>query len=49
MFRKVNLKTLIILFVSLLLLVIVVNLIDQRKGNRSFEGNLIEYKPDQIS
>jgi len=49
MFRKVNLKTLIILFVSLLLLVIVVNLIDQRKGNRSFEGNLIEYQPDQIS
>ncbi|MGV8140090.1 MAG: DUF4340 domain-containing protein [Mangrovibacterium sp.] len=49
MFRKVNLKSLIILFVSLLLLVIIVNLMDQKKGNRSFERNLTEYQPDQIS
>ena len=49
MFRKINLKTLIILFVSLLLLVVIVNLIDHRKGNRSFKGNLVEYQADQIS
>ncbi len=49
MFRKVNLKTLIILFVSLLLVVILVNLADRKKGDRSFKGNLIEYQADQIS
>ncbi len=49
MFRKVNLKHLIILFASLLLAVILVNLADRKKGNRSFKGNLIEYQADQIS
>jgi hypothetical protein len=49
MFRKVSLKTLTILFASLLLIVILVSLADHKKGNRSFKGNLIEYQPDQIS
>ncbi|HKJ43653.1 MAG TPA: DUF4340 domain-containing protein [Sunxiuqinia sp.] len=49
MFRKVSLKTILIVFAVLLILVVVVKLIDHKKGNRSFKSELVSITPDQIN
>ena len=48
MFRKVSLKTILLLFAALLILVIITTLIDHKKGNRSFKNILVEFNADQI-
>ncbi len=48
MFRKINLKTIIILFVVLLAIVIITTITGSMKGNRSFKGNLTGFNADQI-
>lgn len=48
MFRKVSLKTILIVFAALLILVVGVTLMDLKKGNRSFKSELISISPDQI-
>jgi hypothetical protein len=49
MFRKINIKILAAVFASLLALVILIEFIDARKGNRTFKTNLVEVKADEIS
>lgn len=49
MFRKINLKALIILFASLLSIVIVVKLVDSKKGSRTFKSELVSVEADDIT
>lgn len=49
MFRKVSLKTILVVFAALLILVVGVTLMDLKKGNRSFKSELISITPDQIN
>lgn len=49
MFRKVNLKTILIVFAALLILVVGIKLMDLKKGNRSFKSELVSVTPDQIN
>lgn len=49
MFRKVSLKTIIILFVALLALVVISKISDHKKGNRTFKKSLTEYDANQIN
>src|SRR5690554_2562530 len=49
MFRKINLKALIILFASLLSMVIVVKLVDSKKGSRTFKSELVSVETDNIT
>lgn len=49
MFRKVDIKILASVFVVLLALVIVVELVDSRKGNRSFKGELVNVNADEVT
>ena len=48
MFRKINLKTIIILFVVLLAIVVITTITGSKKENRSFKGNLTEFNADQV-
>ena len=49
MFRKVSLKSIVIVFAVLLILVVGVKLMDMKKGNRSFKSELVSVTPDQIN
>ncbi|HBL77199.1 MAG: hypothetical protein A2W90_14825 [Bacteroidetes bacterium GWF2_42_66] len=49
MFRKINQKTILILFVVLLALVVGVNFIDRQKNERTFKDDLVEVNADDIT
>jgi len=49
MFRKINTKLLAIIFVALLAIVVLVEIIDNRKGNRTFKSDLVEVNADEIT
>lgn len=49
MFRKINNKLLISVFVVLLAFVVIVELLDLRKGNRTFKSDLVEVKTEDVS
>jgi hypothetical protein len=49
MFRKINSKILVTVFVVLLALVVVVELLDSKKGNRTFKSDLVEVIADEVS
>ena len=49
MFRKVSLKTILVLFAVLLILVVGTRLLDLKKGNRSFKSELVDVTSDQIN
>ena len=49
MYRKTNIKTLAIVFGILLVLVVMVEMIDIRKGSRTFKKVLIEVNADEIT
>jgi hypothetical protein len=49
MFRKINNKILVTVFVVLLAIVVVVELMDSRKGNRTFKNDLVEANADNVT
>lgn len=49
MFRKINNKLLISVFVVLLALVVIVELMDFRKGNRTFKSDLVEVNAEDVT
>ncbi|TNF46126.1 MAG: DUF4340 domain-containing protein [Bacteroidetes bacterium] len=49
MFRKINIKILATIFAALLALVILVEFMDARKGNRTFKTNLVEVAVEEIT
>ncbi|MDD4225347.1 MAG: DUF4340 domain-containing protein [Mariniphaga sp.] len=49
MFRRINLKALVILFAALLSIVVVVELADSRKGGRTFKSQLVSVEADNIT
>jgi len=49
MFRKLNTKWLISAVVGLLVIVVLVQLIDSKKGNRTFKSVLVEIKADEVT
>lgn len=49
MFRKINIKILVTVFVSLLAVVVIVGLLDARKGNRTFKSQLVNVNADEIT
>lgn len=49
MFRKINQKTILILFAALLVLVIGVTIIDKQKNERTFKDDLVEVNADDIT
>jgi len=49
MFRKINYKLLISVFVVLLALVVIVELLDFRKGNRTFKSDLVEVNAEDVT
>ncbi|MDX9880441.1 MAG: DUF4340 domain-containing protein [Prolixibacteraceae bacterium] len=49
MFRKINQKTILILFVVLLVLVVGINLINRQKNERTFKDYLVEVNADDIT
>jgi len=49
MFRKISLKIIVIVFVSLLVLVLISKISDHKKGNRTFKEVLTEFDANQIS
>ena len=49
MFRKINSKLLYIVFAVLLALVVLVELLDSRKGNRTFKSDLVEVVPEEVT
>ncbi|MEZ5104115.1 MAG: DUF4340 domain-containing protein [Draconibacterium sp.] len=49
MFRKINNKILLSVFVVLLAIVVLVELMDSRKGNRTFKSDLVEATPEEVT
>jgi len=49
MFRKINQKTILILFAVLLVLVIGVTIIDKQKHERTFKNELVEVNADEVT
>jgi len=49
MFRKVNIKILAAIFIALLAIVVLVEVIDSRKGNRTFKSDLVEVITEDIT
>ena len=49
MFKKLNLKILVIVFVALLAIVIIINLTENKKGERSFKSELINFNIEDAS
>src|SRR5210317_1594934 len=49
MFRKINTKVLAIIFVVLLALVVLIEIIDNRKGNRTFKSDLVEVVAGEVT
>ena len=49
MFRKINTKVLAIIFVALLTVVVLIEIIDSRKGNRTFKSDLIEVVASEVT
>lgn len=49
MFRKINTKILASLFVALLAIVVLLEIIDSRKGNRTFKSDLVEVETADVS
>ncbi len=49
MFRKINSKLLISVFVVLLAIVVIIELMDSRKGNRTFKSDLVEVNADDVT
>lgn len=49
MYRKINLKLLLAVFVVLLAVVVLTELIDLRKGSRTFKQDLVEVNADEIT
>ncbi len=49
MFRKINIRILAIVFGALLALVVLVEFMDARKGNRTFKTNLVEVAVEEIT
>jgi hypothetical protein len=49
MFRKINNKLLAIVFIALIALVVMFELIDSKKGNRTFKNNLVNVNVENIT
>ncbi|MFA7490034.1 MAG: DUF4340 domain-containing protein [Mariniphaga sp.] len=49
MYRKANIKQLTVIFFSVLILVVLVEWIDSRKGNRTFKKDLVKVESGEIS
>ena len=49
MFRKINNKLLVTVFVVLLAVVVLVEFMDSRKGNRTFKSDLVEVVADDVT
>lgn len=49
MFRRLNFKTIAILFAVLLILVIAVNIMDNKKNERTFKDDLVEVVADDVT
>jgi len=49
MFRKVNIKLLVIIFVVLLAGVVLVQIVDSKKGNRTFKSDLVEVVAEDVT
>lgn len=49
MFRKINTKLLVGIFAGLLILVVATELIDSKKGNRTFKSELINVNADEVT
>ena len=49
MFRKINIKILVVVFAILLALVVFIQLADSKKGNRTFKNVLVEVLADEVS
>ena len=49
MFRKINNKLLYTIFVVLLAIVVLIEFIDARKGNRTFKSDLVEVVADEVT
>ena len=49
MFRKVNIKILAAIFAVLLAIVVLIEVIDSRKGNRTFKSDLVEVLSENVT
>lgn len=49
MFRKINTKLLASIFIALLAIVVVIEVIDSKKGNRTFKSDLVQLDPDNVT
>lgn len=49
MYRKINIKILAVVFVVLLVLAVIVEMVDLRKGSRTFKQDLVNVKADEIT
>ncbi|MCW8799407.1 MAG: DUF4340 domain-containing protein [Desulfobacter sp.] len=49
MYRKINIKLLAVVFVVLLVLAVLVEMIDIRKGSRTFKQDLVEVNADEVT
>lgn len=49
MFRKLNLKIILPIFLVLLIILVIVKYIDTKKGERTFKDNLVTVDPDQVT
>lgn len=49
MFRKINNKLLVVIFGILLVIVVIVKLVDSRKGNRTFKSDLVEVNAADVT
>lgn len=49
MFKKLNLKSLLIIFIILLILVLVIFYVDSKKGERSFRANIIDIDTSKVT
>jgi hypothetical protein len=49
MFRKINLKSVLASFIILLAIAAIVEIVDLKKGDRTFRSDIIEINPDEIT
>lgn len=49
MFRKINSKILVIIFAALLVLVVFIELVDAKKGNRTFKNELVKVAAEEVT
>ena len=49
MFKKMNIKTLLIAFIVLLAVVIIIKISDSKKGERNIKIELVKFDPEEVT